>query len=94
MQFESKLEELCRRREVVDDDADVLHPLNRHLLHGTESVRAAAKGARVETRLCNDKSAYQLESRELPVWRIGDVVESLHRPGHTVSVGDDLQTCV
>src|ERR687891_229095 len=38
LQLESELgEELGRRREVVDDDADVLHPLDGHGLDGTSA---------------------------------------------------------
>jgi hypothetical protein len=37
LQLESELdEELGRGREVFDHDADVLHPLDRHALDGTE----------------------------------------------------------
>ena len=44
LQLESELdEELRRGREVVDHDADVLHPLDRHVLDGKErtQIRAA-----------------------------------------------------
>ena len=38
LQHESELdEELSRGCEVVNHDADVLHPLNRHVLYGIES---------------------------------------------------------
>jgi hypothetical protein len=38
LQLESELdEELGRGREVVNDDADVLHPLDRHVLDGKDA---------------------------------------------------------
>jgi hypothetical protein len=52
LQHESELdEELSRGREVVDHDADVLHPLESHVLDGKEpdSDRGARRRKRSET---------------------------------------------
>ena len=51
LQLESELdEELGRGREVVNHDADVLHPLNRQVVDGTDSeygpAERAARGMR------------------------------------------------
>jgi hypothetical protein len=46
LQHESEFdEELGCGREVVDHDADVVHPLNRHRLNGNDEVRAAGQGS-------------------------------------------------
>jgi hypothetical protein len=56
LQLESKFdEELGCGRKVVNHDADVLHPLDRHVLDGNESRLATTPGA--------GKDALQQKSR-------------------------------
>ena len=58
LQFESKLdEELDCGREVVNYDADVLHPLDRHRLHCNECRFESQRRERLEIAWSNDKSA-------------------------------------
>jgi hypothetical protein len=52
-------EELEGSREVVNHDANVLQPLNRHVLHRNKPRFELQRRARVEIGPSNDKSASQ-----------------------------------